>query len=591
MTPSDANPHPEPGGGLRNLAGRELLLTVLALGFLVYAPSLRYQFVYDDASQIVANPRVQSWDNLPAYFTSHAWAQSYGVAQANYYRPLFLLWLLLNHTLFGLSPLGWHLTTVLAHLTAASLLYALAREWLNDARAAALAALVFVLHPAQVESVAWVSGVSEPLTAIFLLGGLLAYVKFDRGLPGSRPRVWLAVSLLAYFLAMLSKETAVILPVLVFLYAWNLGKPARAGSASRVVQAIGSCLLYALPLAAYLLLRSFALHGLLHSQMKVSLGTALLTTPSLAWLYLKHLFFPLDLALYYDTPYVEHPGLTSFLLPLAGALLAAVVLGWWGRKPGLARACALWMAAALALPLASAALFPHFDLTHDRYLYLPIAGLALLLGEGCHRLPSPLPGARPAAVAALALLLAGSTLLYERSWADDLTLYRRSVELSPGAMLPKVQLAGVVEDQAEALRLLQDAEAVSGGYWLTQYGLGRWYFRNERYPEAEQSLLRGIERNPDFPLAYYQLGEVRLAMHQPERAAQPLRRAVEMVPDNVNYRLRYATCLELSGDLEGALVQLRFVLARLPREEILRGHIAKLERAAAEQATPAPAPR
>jgi len=558
------------------------LLLVLGIGFAIHAPSLRYQFVYDDLTQIVANARVQSWDNLPGYFTSHVWAHMYGIGQANYYRPLFLLWLLLNHTLFGLNPLGWHLTTVAAHLAAASLVYVLARRLLEDSRAAALAALVFVLHPAQVESVAWVSGVTEPLQAILVLGGLVAYINYDRRVPGSRPRFWLAVSLLAYLLALLMKESAVILPVLIFLYSVSLGRTRNLGFALRMTSALRPCLLYALPLAAYLLLRMRALQAPWQAKMKVSVGTTLLTVPSLLWFYLKHLFFPANLALNYHTPYVEHPGLGNFFLPLAGVLLTAAALCWWGRRSRLAAFCALWMAVPLTLPLASSGLFPYVDLVHDRYLYLPVAGLALLLGEGYHRLSRWRPGTLPASVvAALLVLLAWQTLSYEPTWTSNLSLFRRSVEVSPGALLSKVQLAGAVEDQGEALRLLQDAEAVSGGHWLTQYTLGAWCSRNGRYPEAEQYWMRSIERNPEFPLHYYLLGEVRLKMGQPERAVAPLRRAVQMVPENIHYRLRYATSLELTGDLEGALRQLRFVLARLPEEQILRWQVARLERAAA----------
>lgn len=567
---------------MRELTGRELLLLVLAIGLALYAPSLRYQFVFDDFDQIAANPRVQSWNNLPGYFTTHLWAHIYGVAQANYYRPLFLIWLLLNHTLFGLNPLGWHLTTVVAHLSAAALVYALARRLLEDHRAAALAALVFALHPAQVESVAWVSGVDDPLQAILVLGGLVAYIHYDRRVPGRPPRFWLAVSLLAYFAALLMKETAIILPALIFLYAASLGRQTSLRFASRLASALRPCLSYTLPLAAYLLLRMWALQALWQASRKVPLGTTLLTLPSLLWLYLKHLFLPAKLALIYDTPYVEHPGLGNFFFPLAAVLLIAAALAWWGRRSRVAAFCALWMAVPLTLPLGASVLFPYADLVHDRYLYLSVAGLALLLGEAYQRLSRWRPGALPAvAAAALAMLLASQTLSYESFWASNLTLYRRSVEVSPGALLPKVLLAGAVQDQGEALRLLQDAEMASGGHWLTQYALGRWCVRNGRYPEAERYFMRSIERNPEFPLHYYDLGEVRLKMGQPERAVAPLRRAVEMVPENINYRLRYATSLELTGDLQGALRELRYVLARLPDEQILRGQVARLERAVA----------
>lgn len=586
-TASDTNPQSGPGGRLGNWSARELWLLVLAVGFAIYAPSLQYQFVYDDVTQIVGNSRVQSWEHLPGYFTSHAWAHLYG--QANYYRPLFLLWLLLNHTLFGLNPLGWHLTTVMAHLAAGSLVYVLARQLLEDARAAAVAALVFLLHPAQVECVAWVSGVSEPVQAVLLLSGLVAYIKYDRRPLGSGMGAWLAASLLAYFVALLWKEGGALLPVLIFLYSAIYGRAANLRFGRRISTALRPCLLYVLPLAAYLLVRGLALHGGLQAKLKVSVETTLLTIPSLLWFYLKHLVFPASLALNYHTPYVTQAGLRDFFLPLAGVLLAAAALWWWGRRSRLAAFSALWMAVPLALPLATAGLFPFFDLVHDRYLYLPMAGLALLLGEGYQRLSRWRPGMLPAvAVTVVAVLLAGQTLSYERTWRNNLTVFRRAVETSPGAMLPKVLLADAVADPAEALRLLQEADAVSGGHWLTQTSLGVWYSRNRRDVEAEQYLMRSIERNPESPAQYYELGEVRLRMGQRDQAVAPFRRAVEIVPDNMNYRLRYAASLELAGQLEAALVELRYVLSRQPEEPILRGHVDKLEQAVARSHKQAP---
>src|SRR5262249_31264458 len=108
-----------------------------------------------------------------------------------------------------------------------------------------------------------------------------------------------------------------------------------------------------------------------------------------------------------------------------------------------------------------------------------------------------------------------------------------------------------------------------------------WCARNGRYPEAEQLFLRSIELNPDFPLHYYELGEVELKLGRPERAVTALRRTVEMVPENLHFRLRYATSLQLAGDLEGALGQLRYVLERMPDEPILRLQVARLEDAVA----------
>ena len=122
-----------------------LLGGVLAASFLVYLGTLQFEFVYDDLGQIVTNPAVQSWKYFPLYFRTNVWMQQLPVG--NYYRPLFLAWLLINHTLFGLHPALWHLTTVLAHVGVTALVYALALRLTRDRRIALVAALVVWFAP------------------------------------------------------------------------------------------------------------------------------------------------------------------------------------------------------------------------------------------------------------------------------------------------------------------------------------------------------------------------------------------------------------------------------------------------------------
>src|SRR3954469_8290453 len=123
---------------------RQLLFLLLTCGALLYARSLPYNFVYDDAIQIVKNPRITEWSYLPSYFTEQLWA---GIQSASYYRPLLLVWMRLNHFLFGLNPVGWHASSVLLHLGATACACALARRILQDVNGALVAAAIFMLHP------------------------------------------------------------------------------------------------------------------------------------------------------------------------------------------------------------------------------------------------------------------------------------------------------------------------------------------------------------------------------------------------------------------------------------------------------------
>jgi 4-amino-4-deoxy-L-arabinose transferase-like glycosyltransferase len=139
---------------------RILLLVVLVLIFAAYSGTLGYEFVYDDVDVIVNNPHLTSWSYLPRYFTENLWSH-----QSNdpgiYYRPLFLIWLRINRSLFSLNTTLWHLSTLLAYLATVIMVYWLAKRLLNDRMTAVIAAMVFGLCPLHIETAAWVCGASE----------------------------------------------------------------------------------------------------------------------------------------------------------------------------------------------------------------------------------------------------------------------------------------------------------------------------------------------------------------------------------------------------------------------------------------------
>ncbi len=224
-------------------AGQFLLWLALALTLLTFIGTLRFDFVYDDLSQIVSNPHVQSWRYVPSYFTEQVWGHLYPGQPGDYYRPVFLLWLLLDHTLFGFRPEGWHATALLLHLLTTALVYLLASKVTRDRMAGAIAALVFGLHPVHIEAVAWVSGVAEPLMAAPMIGSFLCYLK-QREAP-QRRSLWQAAAVILFVMAVLAKETAMVLPAIVAAYEWlfppdeDARLPNYAGLISRIVRAAG----------------------------------------------------------------------------------------------------------------------------------------------------------------------------------------------------------------------------------------------------------------------------------------------------------------------------------------------------------------
>ena len=158
-----------------------VIAAVLLLTFMAYFSTLGYEFVYDDQGQIVENSFIKSWSFAPQYFTKHVWSHIHTDQAGDSYRPVFLLWLLINRTLFGLSPFLWHFAVIAVHLLVTLLVYILARRLVKDELTAIMAALIFGLHPVHIEAVAWISGVTEPLLALFLISAFLFYMDWREG--------------------------------------------------------------------------------------------------------------------------------------------------------------------------------------------------------------------------------------------------------------------------------------------------------------------------------------------------------------------------------------------------------------------------
>lgn len=267
-----------------------ILAVALAAGvFAIYSPALNFQFVLDD-HRFVGDPRLQSPGHVWEYFTNYVWAQVPG-GPSSFYRPLFVLWLRLNYILSGMSPWGWHFLSIAKHLSVAILLGLLVWELLRDRVGALIAGTLFALHPAQTESVAWIT-VPDPLMSAGVLGALLLYFNYaERRSAETQPyaeksrrkspknkrsnstvgpsRVWLLASAAAFLAALLAKETAIVLPAVIFAAALNTssGGPEQARRSAgigtdycrRLATALREVLPFLGAIVVYLLCRSNAL--------------------------------------------------------------------------------------------------------------------------------------------------------------------------------------------------------------------------------------------------------------------------------------------------------------------------------------------
>ncbi len=364
-----------------------LIGIVLSLTALVYSPALRFPFVLDDWWQILQNEWVQSWRFVPGYFLGHVWPHLGTHPPANYYRPLNFVWLQVNHTVFGLAPGGWHASAILLHLLATLLGYQVVRRASGRVLVAFAAALTFGIHPMRHEVVGWVSGATESLWSVFFLVAFLAYLQSRENY---RWR-WMSVSYCFYAAALLSKETAILLPVIVGTHAWLYGvqhdAEERQAAGRRSWEATRLALSYVPIAAVYIAVRLSVLRAFSHPKDAVSLGTLALSLPSVAFFYARQWLAPYQASAFYGLGLQSHFNVAYVLLPLLALLMIFAVL--WVERERLGRRevifASVWMVA-LILPAFDLGVFSADDLVHDRYFYLGSLGASLLLGLVLERL-------------------------------------------------------------------------------------------------------------------------------------------------------------------------------------------------------------
>jgi tetratricopeptide (TPR) repeat protein len=564
------------------------LLMILVLTFVSYLDALWFKFVLDDRYQIVDNTWLRSWSYLPRYFTADVWAFRHPSIPGNLYRPLFLVWLRLHYVLFGLNPWGWHLTTVLAHVGVTFLVYLLAFRLLKDELAAIFAALIFGVYPGHLEAVAWVAGVTEPLLALLMIPAFLCYLNKREGY--ANPRLWLGTSLALYGLAMLAKETAIMLPMIIFASEWiwtESGEAARSHAWLKKARAASMVVVpYILLTGAYVALRMLALHGFQNPREPESLLTMALTWPSALWFYFRHLVWPANLGPFYDMGYVSHPGLRNFLLPGIAILAVAAALWKWGSKSKKAALAMVW----LALPI-----LPVLNLQvtgkHDRYLYLPSVGFAMLVALALRKVKwgqaklFGQPVIQISLVCVLGGVLAVSTSSQNVYYANEDTFYLRLNSMTTDSDLAKMNVANLLGETGrfqEAVKLYQEILQHRPDAWELHYNVGYADYLMGKLAEAEQHLTRATELNPADPDSYFYLGLTELKLGRADQAAADVRRAILIRPDTDNYHFALGVILKSQGNFRAALEEFRAEVALNPQHPAAREQISEVEAALAK---------
>jgi Flp pilus assembly protein TadD len=441
------NPRPKPGAPTSlHVALAACALAVLT--FIAYYNTLANGFVWDDHEQIVMNPTLQPTAPLTQIFSSDIrFAHQDPSVQNQTYRPLQMLTYRIVAGTFGFSPVPFRVCSLLLAIACVLAAFAVFRLLAHSAPTAFAAAVLFAVYPIHTEAVDWIAALPDLGCTFFLLIAFALFLAKRRTEPPRRP-AWLfpLLSLAAYAISLLWKETAAVVPILVIVYALIVE---RTGLRA----ALKTSAAYWAVLVLYLAIRTTVLGGLATGTRNWALNPFqfLLTTTHLMLSYWLKLAWPFQLNAYYVFSPIRSFTDPRAIAAILFALAAVAALVYLGRRAPLATFAALWVCITL-LPVLDIYAVGR-NVFAERYLYLPSIGSCLLLALAAAWLVGlpPEKFRRPAAASLLIIAVSAfavATIRRNPDWKDDKTLFTETLVHSPDAPFVRVMVAGTQSEES-----------------------------------------------------------------------------------------------------------------------------------------------
>ncbi len=490
------------GGQGRTRAWLISLTLIVGATVLTFWPTLSNTFLplgFDDGL-ILYTPAIRAltWENVRSIATEFN--------RVNYI-PITMLSFAVQHAVSGLEPFGYHLVNVSLHALAAVLMFVFLSPIVPTWRVALTAALLFALHPVQMETVSLAVERKTLLASVFCLLTLISYQRWK----SSGNRLYYVAALIAFSVGALSKAMAVSLPPVLLLYDYVFfGRPLRW--LDKVPFGAVAVAVTCAALAGHAHAAALApLHG-------GSLLAHVLIVSRANLEYVTSLFLPLNLApVYYYPRTMLYEPLNFLALGLIAFACIAVTVR--RRQYPWSFFCLAWFVLML---LPESNVVPLAQLRADRYLYLPLVGFALWVAVGLNRLPESLLLAGQWRLPlrwlgfALAAILAVISYRSAGVWYDDVSAWTRVVERHPWS-------------------------AVAQGM------LGRAYYAHNDDVSAERALQQALRFDTPPPDAYLYLARLYAAHGLTKPATVNVQRYIELAPNDPEGRDLLATLVP-TGD-------------------------------------------
>lgn len=477
------------------------LFLVVAV-FLVYQQVWSAGFIWDDDAHLTRNPCIVGPLGFKEIWTTSA---------ATYY-PLVLTSFWLQHAIWGLNPLPYHLVNIAMHAACSVLLWQ--GLWRLQVRGAWLGAALWALHPVQTESVAWITELKNTQSCLFYLLSILFYVKWFSA-AGENPKIrsswWqYTFSLLCAMMAILSKSSTVMLPVVLGLCTWWL----RGRCQKQKFWHLVPFFLIAAVASGWTIWEQKFHSGALGVEWGQSGPERLVIAGKAIWFYLGKLIWPYPLIFIYPRWEINASRLWSYLPVLAaGGGLFVLWLNRKGSGRALFFACTYYLVLLVPLLGFFNVYFFRYSFVGDHFQYLASIGPLALAGTGLaagwERLEKGRAFLRPVLCGSLLLILGVMTWRQSRMYADDETLWLTTIEHNPACWMAYDNLSvdylharRIDESMVYSMKALE----IKPDNFVAENNLGTAFLQTEQIKEAISHYSRALELNPNYAEAHYNLG-------------------------------------------------------------------------------------
>ncbi len=545
--------------------------------FLVYIPGLGNNFVnWDDQLYVYRNYNIRQFD-----LNFLKWAFRPDVLNT-FWHPLTIISYAVDYQILGLNPYQYHLTNIVFHTLNTFLVFFLAKS-LYEARrpeesaaraldapsvaAGLVAALLFGVHPLRVESVVWISERKDVLYAFFFLLSVLAYLKYARP-QGSGKALWYALSLAFFILSIMSKPMAVTLPMILLILDWyplNRFAGGRNGY-KRIKTAVLEKLPFFVVSLSSALMTLTVMHGEGNILTGIPLWTRSLVSIRGCIYYIYKMFLPFNLVPLY--PYPKDVSLFDYnsIATVAAFLLVALFCALTLRR--FKSFTAAWLSYLIMLLPVIGIIQTGRQFVADRYTYMPLLSLFLLVGFGAAKVVEKTKGYTriiavvPAVVVFVAL--SSLTIRQEAVWKDSAALWIQQISVYPAqAKVAYYYRALVNAGKGDFNNALKDFDIYIGGedFDRTDTSIyvnrGLVYMELKDFDAALKDFDMALAIKPKNSKAMLSRGVLHAKADRCRQAVGDLQNGLKLEPENPYAVYVLGTCYERLGMRKEAAAYLR----------------------------------